>query len=660
MMPLLSSNLVFAHPTIPQQSATSQQVTNGVRNTTTNETFNTIQDAIYDPETLDGHTLTVAPGIYNESVYITKQLTILGANAGVNPNTSGRIPSDPVTESIIRPPIAGYAFVNGSGDIDEFGGPAVLYPLANNIIIDGFTIDGDAPSTIDPNGFVLLDGERVDASYGVFGGGNNITIQNNIFTNISGAGVWLFLPGYGLVTQNRFINLDAPRGLGGLTTDNFYADVTNNVVDEVTTGWQTDRMTLANTNPANPRILIANNDFTVNNMGIFINRHSGTSPDYTIRDNIIRSDTRTSGNLRGMQIFAIQNTVDIDFDNNTVQGTPAVPFDIGVSVWNVPTTNFVTITNLLVDYAVIGVNMQDCNRQFGQADPISNLIINNAEIRNTSNVGLRVIDSFFAGRPTARTNDNQACSQSGASGAGLPSASVTMVASDINFNNNAGLAAIHITTDPLDPQGALNDPQLIISDSTITGGTTTQQILLDGNGRIELISSFLNGNNNNIIGMTVNSPNNFFAIETSHIYNHRPNNGVVINQTGSDIRINNSCLYNNAFGVQNNSGVLIDATNNWWGNVTGPSTTGVDAFRDAVSANVDFTGFLTSQPTVAGVLCPVFNQPPATTPEPTPATPPSGLTPPQLGVTQLPATGETPLWAVYLRQILQWMGFPLP
>ena len=104
----------------------------------------------------------------------------------------------------------------------------------------------------------------------------------------------------------------------------------------------------------------------------------------------------------------------------------------------------------------------------------------------------------------------------------------------------------------------------------------------------------------------------------------------------------------------------MNATANWWGNVTGPSTTGVDPFRDAVSANVDFAGFLTTQPTVAGVLCLLYNQPPTTTPEPTPATPPNGLTPAQLGVTQLPATGETPLWAVYLRQILQWMGFPLP
>ncbi len=648
MIPLLSSNLVLAHSTAPQQSTTSQQVVNGVQNTTTLEFFNTIQAAIDDTDTLDGHTLTVASGIYNESLLIYKQLTILGGNAGINPNTGGRTPSNP-TESIIRSPIATSAFA------DELSGAAIIYPLANNITIDGFTIDGDALNTLSPNGFVLPDGERVDAAYGIFGGGNNLVIQNNIFTNISYAGVWLNTPGYGIVTENLFVNLDAPAGRGGLTTDDFYGDVTNNVFDEVSTGWQTDRMVNANTNPANPRILIADNEFNVNNMGIFINRHSNLSSNYTISGNIIRPSNRPSSNLRGIQVFSIQQAVDIDFDNNIIQGTPATPFNLGISIWDVPTTNFVNIAHLLIDYAIVGIDVYDCNLQFGQGGR-STVVLENIEIRNTSNIGLRVFDNFFPA-PTVR-GASQTCSQAGAGGVGLPSQSMTVVATDLNFNNNAGVAAVHITTDSADPQGSNNDPELVLSDTTITGGTTTQQILLDGNGRLELISSFINGNNNNIIGISVNSPNNFFSIETSHIYNHRPNNGVVINQTGSDVSINNSCFYNNAFGVQNNSGLLIDANNNWWGATTGPSTTGIDPARDAVSINVDFTGFMTVQPTVAGVLCSISSQ--SVQPTPNPAPTPSGLTPTQLGVTQLPATGETPLWAIYLRQILQWIGFPTP
>lgn len=659
MVMLVSQNLVLASSTIPKQSSQLQQVTNGVQNTTTLELFNTIQDAINDTDTLNGHTLTVAAGIYNELVTVNKQLTILGANAGVNPNTGVR-----GAESIIRPPVSTVAFA------DEFDGNTVVDIVADNVLFDGFTIDGDATTvTTAPNGFLLPGGERIDAAYGILASNspvtprNNVTTQNNILTNISGAGIWFYYPGYGLITNNRFINLDAPSSRGGLTTESFYADVTNNVFIEVQTGWQTNNMYAANPNPANPaRVLIQGNTFNVNNLGIYFNLHYSASPNYTVSDNIIRPASSPSSNLRGMQIFSVQQTIDVDFDNNTIQGTPATPFNLGMSIWNNPTSNTVTITNSLVEYAVVGIDVYDCNLQFGQADTTS-VILDTIEIRNTSSVGLRVFDNFFPA-PTAN-GPSQTCSQAGPGGIGFPSTAVTVTATNLNFNNNAGLAAVQVTTDPTDPQGASNDPELILDDSTITGGTTPQQILLDGNGRLNMSGSFINGNNNNIIGVAVNSANNYFDIDTSHIYNHRPNHGVVITQTGSDVSINDSCFYNNAFGVQNNSGMAIDANNNWWGAVTGPSTTGIDPTRDAVSADVDFTGFLTTAPTVAGVLCPESSQPPEPTPEPTPNVTPEptpsssgGFTPAQLGVTQLPATGETPLWATYLRAIQNYlMGY---
>jgi parallel beta-helix repeat protein len=47
-----------------------------VRNVNTDEIFETIQEAIDDTETLDGHVLEVAPGYYEENVYVYKSLTI--------------------------------------------------------------------------------------------------------------------------------------------------------------------------------------------------------------------------------------------------------------------------------------------------------------------------------------------------------------------------------------------------------------------------------------------------------------------------------------------------------------------------------------------------------------------------------------------------------
>jgi parallel beta-helix repeat protein len=47
-----------------------------VQNLNTSETFSTIQAAIDDPQTLGGHVLQVAPGLYTENVHVTKSLTI--------------------------------------------------------------------------------------------------------------------------------------------------------------------------------------------------------------------------------------------------------------------------------------------------------------------------------------------------------------------------------------------------------------------------------------------------------------------------------------------------------------------------------------------------------------------------------------------------------
>lgn len=67
-----------------------EQVANNVVNTNTGRTYCTIQSAINDPLTDNGHTIVVSAGTYNESVTINKSLTLLGANASVSPCSGTR------------------------------------------------------------------------------------------------------------------------------------------------------------------------------------------------------------------------------------------------------------------------------------------------------------------------------------------------------------------------------------------------------------------------------------------------------------------------------------------------------------------------------------------------------------------------------------------
>lgn len=120
-----------------------------VTNTSIAKGFCTIQAAIDDPQTLDGHTIMVQPGLYAENIEVTKKLTLLGPNAAVNPITGTR---------------GAEAVIQGSGNY------ASMVVLAEDVTVDGFTFDGQY---------------LTDTYYtiGLEGDASGLTAQNNVFIN---------------------------------------------------------------------------------------------------------------------------------------------------------------------------------------------------------------------------------------------------------------------------------------------------------------------------------------------------------------------------------------------------------------------------------------------------------------------------------------------
>ncbi|MGJ3230757.1 MAG: calcium-binding protein [Oceanicaulis sp.] len=164
-----------------------------------------IQDAV-DAASV-GDTIQIATGTFAEAVTVTKQLTILGANAGVAGTDAGR-----GAETVID---GGFRFSNGSDgssldgvSVQNGPGPVantLIYVDADSITVSNSVIESQYPA----DGFTSMRGILTT------GGAEDLTVSDNLISQVR-SGIYFNVGTGAVVTGNTFadtgngINADGP------------------------------------------------------------------------------------------------------------------------------------------------------------------------------------------------------------------------------------------------------------------------------------------------------------------------------------------------------------------------------------------------------------------------------------------------------------------
>jgi len=522
-----------------------------VLNVNTGQTYLTIQSAINNPLTQNGHTIQVAAGTYAENVIVNKSLTILGPNANIDPCSGSRNP-----EAIVVPAIS----VIASGEI--------FHVAASNVTISGFTIDGD--NTTLTSGYLGTNGADIDAAEGITvyeTNINNLHATNNIIQNLSYFGVTLYDYPAGVATSGHEIkhnliqNLgtyDAGSGIalwggGVLLYNNQYAAVTDNCITNVRVGVQTGNFYTANPGAASYQV-IANNTMSVRRRGIFHNLFYGTASPYTVSNNTITGVANSNETASWDGILIASMAVGSTTSGNIINGS---------AITAIPTTG------------IVGWNNQTATLISGG---------------NITGVGLGININNFEGYPSSGSNANNTLATidgvtvSGATIAGIKvhdnplNTNGATVGAEIKGNTNITGSAIGILVLGSDASADVHD-----NASSITGGITGVEV--NAGTITQLYRNNISSNTGDgvrvLTGGKINSITENFIKNNGSGIKVESDAGVMGNVTSNDLSGNTGLALNNL------AATALNANCNWYGSADG------NVVFAKVSTNVNYLPYLT-------------------------------------------------------------------
>ncbi|MBK8954457.1 MAG: HYR domain-containing protein [Saprospiraceae bacterium] len=536
---------------------------NLVTNNNTSQTYCTIQAAIDDALTLDGHTLIVGAGLYIENIIVDKQLNILGPNSAINPCTSLR-----VSEAVVVPSIAAIS----SGEI--------FHVAKSNVTISGFTIDGD--NTAITSGFTSTNGADIDAAEGITvyeTGVNNLTATHNIIKNLSYFGITLYdypagVPSTGhTIAYNQIKDLgtyDATSGIdfwggGVLLYNNQYANVKENCMTNVRLGVQTGNFYSANPGSSTFQV-IENNTISARRRGIFHNLFYTNGSAYTLSGNTITgvANVNETGAWDGILLSSLSGATHLASSNiingSAITGIPKT----GIGVWN--DQNAPTISGGTISSVGLGINVNNFEGYPTSGSNANNTLatIDGVTITGASIAGIKIQD-----HPSNSNNATVFAEVKGNTEINGSPTGILVSGSDATATIQNNLMSIHDNAIGIDVDAAT----ATIHHNAIYDNGTGIRFTNGGTGTVHT-NKFENANTNSTdlqltatAGNVLASPDNWFA--------------------GS------------LWGVENLGGTTVDATLNYWNAANGPSGAGSGSGA-AISTNVEYCQFLNGVPSPFG------------------------------------------------------------
>ncbi len=175
--------------------------TGTVTNTNTSLRYCTIQDAIYATQTLDGHVISVAPGIYSETIHVSKSLTIIGdpgdalpgpgTNAPIIDGTSLSGAAFKIDIGVTNVTIKGFEIRNFAKTLTSAGyGIAAFVDSTSNI-----TVSDNYIHDIGYNGIHI-------GVYTNLGDHSNWVVKNNIVEKFGNTGIKLVNNSHSIIENN--------------------------------------------------------------------------------------------------------------------------------------------------------------------------------------------------------------------------------------------------------------------------------------------------------------------------------------------------------------------------------------------------------------------------------------------------------------------------